>query len=141
MTPKARAEASAKAMWADDGASKWFGMEIIDVDEGCAVLELTVQQHHCNGHGMCHGGVIFSLADSAFAFACNSRNQRTVAQHNAISFIAPGQLNDRLRADAREVSLAGRSGIYDVSVTNQDNTVIAEFRGTSRAIRGTLYEE
>lgn len=141
MTPKDRAKASAAAMWGDDGASKWFGMELIEVDEGRAVLELTVQSHHCNGHGMCHGGVIFSLADSAFAFACNSRNQRTVAQHNDITFVAPGQLHDRLRAEAREVSLQGRSGIYDVGVINQDNTVIAEFRGLSRAIRGTLFDE
>jgi acyl-CoA thioesterase len=85
--------------------------------------------------------VIFSLADSAFAFACNSRNQVTVAQHNTINFIAPGHLGDRLVATAREVSLTGRSGIYDATVKNQDGKVIAEFRGMSRAIRGQLFEE
>lgn len=128
-------------MWSDDGASKWLGMSLIEIDEGRAVIELTVERHHCNGHGMCHGGITFSLADSAFAFACNSRNQSTVAQHNSITYTAPGHLGDRLRAEAREVSLEGRSGIYDVRVTNQDNQTIAEFRGLSRAISGTLFDE
>lgn len=141
MTPKERAEASAAAMWANDAASKWFGMEITEMDEGRAVLELTVAEHHCNGHGICHGGVTFSLADSAFAFACNSRNQATVAQHNLISYLAPGRAGDRLRAEAVEVSLQGRSGIYDIKVTKEDGTVIAEFRGFSRAIKGQLFEE
>ena len=81
------------------------------------------------------------LADSAFAFACNSRNQSTVAQHNLISFVSPGRLGDRLIATATEISLTGRSGIYDVTVTNQDNQKIAEFRGISRAINGTLFDE
>lgn len=141
MTPRERAEKSAAAMWANDNASPWFGMEITAIDEGCATLELTVADHHCNGHGICHGGVTFSLADSAFAFACNSRNQNTVAQSNTITFTAPGRLGDRLTARAREVSLTGRSGIYDVTVTNQDGTVIAEFRGLSRAIKGQLFDE
>lgn len=141
LTPDTRARKSAEAMWADDNASKWFGMEIAGVSEGQATLTLKVELHHCNGHGICHGGVIFSLADSAFAFACNSRNQVTVAQHNTINFIAPGQLGDVLTANAREISLTGRSGVYDATVTNQDGKVIAEFRGMSRAIRGQLFEE
>ncbi|MFC3614120.1 hydroxyphenylacetyl-CoA thioesterase PaaI [Lutimaribacter marinistellae] len=141
MTPQERAERSAQAMWAGDQASKWAGMEIIRVDEGEAVLEMTVEDHHCNGHAICHGGVIFMLADSAFAFACNSRNQSTVAQHNVVSFIAPGQKGDRLTATAREISLTGRSGIYDIQVTNQDGRQIAEMRGFSRAIKGGLFDE
>lgn len=141
MTPKQRAEQAAAAMWDQDNASKWAGMDLIGVDEGEAILALTVQHHHCNGHGICHGGVTFMLADSAFAFACNSRNQSTVAQHNMISFIAPGQLGDRLTARAAEQNLSGRSGIYDVTVTNQDGQKIAEFRGFSRAINGTLFQE
>lgn len=141
MTPKERAERSCAAMWASDNASKWAGMEIAEVDEGKAVLQLTVEAHHCNGHGICHGGVTFMLADSAFAFACNSRNQSTVAQSNSITYTAPGRLGDRLTADAREISLTGRSGIYDVTVKNQDDLVIAEFRGLSRAIKGHLFEE
>ncbi len=141
MTPTDRARKSAEAMWANDNASKWAGMEITHVDEGTATLELTVEAHHCNGHAICHGGVIFMLADSAFAFACNSRNQSTVAQHNLINFLAPGKQGDRLTAHASEVSLTGRSGIYDVSVTNQDGQKIAEFRGMSRAIKGHLFDE
>ena len=141
MTPKTRAERAAQAMWAQDHASKWAGMEITHMDEATATLEMTVEAHHCNGHGICHGGVTFMLADSAFAFACNSRNQSTVAQHNVISFVAPGRLGDRLIATATELSLTGRSGIYDVTVTNQDGQKIAEFRGFSRAIKGTLFDE
>jgi acyl-CoA thioesterase len=141
MTPKQRAEKSAEAMWASDNASKWAGMAIAAVDEGCATLELTVEPHHCNGHGICHGGVTFMLADSAFAFACNSRNQSTVAQSNSITFTAPGRLGDRLVAQASEVSLSGRSGIYDVTVENQNGQMIAVFRGLSRAIKGQLFDE
>ncbi|CAD0187025.1 Acyl-coenzyme A thioesterase PaaI [Ruegeria sp. THAF57] len=141
MTPKERAERAAHAMWREDNASRWVGMRIDDVDEGRATLSMMIEKHHTNGHGICHGGVIFMLADSAFAFACNSKNQSTVAQHNDISYIAPGRLGDRLFAEAREVSLTGRNGIYDVTVTNQKNTVIAEFRGCSRAIPGQLFEE
>jgi len=141
MTPKERAHKSAQAMWDNDKASKWVGMQIVSLDEGIASLNLTVHDHHCNGHGICHGGIIFLLADSAFAFSCNSRNQVTVAQHNTISYIAPGQLGDTLTALAREVSLSGRNGIYDVTVTNQDNKIIAEFRGMSRAINGNLFQE
>ncbi|MEQ9695377.1 hydroxyphenylacetyl-CoA thioesterase PaaI [Shimia sp. SDUM112013] len=141
MTPKDRAEKSAAAMWAGDRASQDLGMTIVEVDEGRAVLQLTVAERHSNGHGICHGGITFSLADSAFAFACNSRNQSTVAQHNIISYLAPGRLGDVLTATATELSLTGRSGIYDVKVTNQDGTVIAEFRGFSRAIKGQLFEE
>ncbi len=141
MTPKERAEKSAVAMWATDRASQHMGMQINDIDEGRATLSMTVRPEHCNGHGICHGGFTFTLADSAFAFACNSRNQATVAQHNSISYIAPGREGDVLTATAREVSLTGRSGIYDVTVSNQDGQVIAEFRGASRAIKGHLFEE
>ena len=141
MTPKERAAKVAETMWSDDRASGWFGMELIDIDEGCATLALTVSDQHVNGHGICHGGVIFSLADSAFAFACNSRNQSTVAHQNTITYIRPGQLGDRLTAKAREISLTGRTGITDVTVTNQSGETIAEFRGVSRAIRGHVFEE
>jgi acyl-CoA thioesterase len=141
MTPKERARKSADAMWSTDGASQWLGMSLVSVDEGQAVMSLTVEKHHCNGHGMCHGGITFSLADSCFAFACNSRNQATVAQNNMITFTAPAKLGDRLTATAREVSLTGRSGIYDVRVENQDGQTVAEMRGLSRAIKGQLFEE
>jgi len=141
MKPKERAEKAAAIMWENDRASPWIGMRLDTIDEGRSKMSLVVQDHHVNGHDICHGGIIFSLADSAFAFACNSRNQNTVAQHNSITYISPGKLGDTLTADAKEVSLSGRSGIYDVTVTNQNNDVIAEFRGCSRAIRGQLFEE
>lgn len=141
MTPKERAEKAAAAMWANDAASKWFGMEIVEMDEGRATLTLTVAAHHCNGHGICHGGVSHALADSTFAFACNSRNVPTVGQHTTMNYVAPGRLGDRLTATATELSLTGRSGIYDVRVTNQDNILIAEFRGMSRATGGQHFQE
>jgi acyl-CoA thioesterase len=141
ISAETRARRSAEAMWASDDASKWLGMRINEVGPGRAELSLTVEKHHTNGHDICHGGVIFSLADSAFAFACNSYNKSAVAQHNTISFIAPGHLGDRLTATAREVSLRGRNGIYDVKVTTQDGTVIAEMRGCSRMINGQHFDE
>lgn len=141
MTPKERAERAATALWEQDSASRWLGMEIESVDEGVAVLTLIVQPHHANGHGICHGGITYALADSAFAVACNSRNQSTVAQHNSISYIAPAKLGDVLRAHARELSLSGRNGIYDVIVSNQHGERIAFFRGCSRSIRGRLFDE
>ncbi|WP_193140909.1 hydroxyphenylacetyl-CoA thioesterase PaaI [Meridianimarinicoccus sp. MJW13] len=141
MTPKERAARAAKAMWSDDGASQWLGMTLVSVDEGTSVMTLLVEQHHCNGHRICHGGITFSLADSAMAFACNSRNQATVAQSNMITYTAPARAGDILTATAHEVSLTGRSGIYDVRVTNQKGETIAEMRGLSRSIKGQLFEE
>lgn len=137
MTPSELARACADAMWANDDASKWLGMRLDDVGPGTATVSMDVERHHTNGHDICHGGFIFTLADSAFAFACNSYNTLVVAQHNSITFIAPGRLDDRLTAVAREVARFGRSGIYDVRVTNQDDTLIAEFRGASRTVKGT----
>jgi acyl-CoA thioesterase len=141
MTPRERARRSAEAMWQGDHASAWVGMEIADVDEGTATLTLTIREDHCNGHGIGHGGVTFMLADSAFAFACNSRNMATVAQHNSISYLAPVRLGDRLTATAVETNLRGRSGITDVTVTNQSGETIALFRGASRALGSPLFEE
>ncbi|WP_043918424.1 hydroxyphenylacetyl-CoA thioesterase PaaI [Jannaschia aquimarina] len=141
MTPAERARRSAQTMWESDAASHWLGMELVEVEEGRAVLSLPVQAHHCNGHGICHGGVTFALADSAFAFACNSRNRVTVAQHNAITYLAPAHKGDVLTAVAVEIALTGRSGICDVRVVDQTGRAIAEFRGNSRAIGGTLFDE
>ena len=132
------ARKSAEAMWAEDRASQGLGMRLGEVSAGRAVLSMTVTETMVNGHDICHGGFIFTLADSAFAFACNSYNQRTVAQHCAVTFITSGRLGDQLTATASERSRTGRSGIYDVTVTRQDGAVIAEFRGHSREIKGTL---
>lgn len=126
-------------MWSADQASKWLGLTLDAVGPGTATLSMTVAAHHTNGHGICHGGFIFTLADSAFAFACNSYNRHAVAQHNTISFMRPGKLGAKLVAEAREISLAGRTGIYDVTVRDAD-TVIAEFRGVSRVIDGVHFE-
>ncbi len=132
------ARACAEQMWADDSASKGLGMQLISVEPGCSVLAMTITDKMVNGHNIAHGGFIFTLADSAFAFACNTYNQRAVAQHCAVTFIAPGKLGDRLTARAIEQQRFGRSGIYDITVTREDGTVIAEFRGHSRTIEGTL---
>ena len=139
--PQQRAERSAEAMWAQDRASTWFGMSAPTVTPGGATMTLLVRPEHCNGHGICHGGVIFALADSCFAFACNSYNQVTLAQHNTISYVAPGREGDTLTAEAREVSRSGRSGIYDVTVRGGDGTLVATFRGCSRTIKGQNFEE
>jgi acyl-CoA thioesterase len=132
------ARACADAMWADDAASRGLGMELIAVEPGHAVLAMNVTDKMVNGHDLCHGGYIFTLADSAFAFACNTYNQRTVAQHCAITFVAAARRGDRLVARATERLRAGRSGIYDVTVTSEEGFVIAEFRGNSRAIEGEI---
>jgi acyl-CoA thioesterase len=141
MTPQEIARRSADAMWARDDASKWLGAALDSVGPGTASMSMTVEGHHTNGHDICHGGFIFALADSAFAFACNSYNRAAVAQHNTISFISPGALGDRLTAIAHEVALNGRSGLYDVRVTNQDGRLIAEFRGASRVVKGSHFRE
>jgi acyl-CoA thioesterase len=125
-------------MWETDHASRGLGMRIVAVAPGEARLEMIVRPDMANGHGMCHGGFVFTFADSAFAFACNSRNQRMVAAHGDISFIAPAQVGDTLTAHAREVHLRGRGGLYDVSVRNQTGGLIAEFRGHCRAIEGSV---
>ena len=135
------AEASAQAMWAEDKASRALGMKIEKIGPGFAVLSMSVGADMVNGHGSCHGGYIFTLADSAFAFACNSHNQRHVAQHCQISYLSPGRLGMRLTAEARERHRGERSGIYDVTVKSETGDVIAEFRGHSRSIPGVLVPE
>ena len=141
MTPQELAEASAQALWNDDSASQRLGMVMEHLAPGEATLSMTVTEAMSNGHGTCHGGYIFTLADSAFAFACNGYNQRTVGQHASITYLSPGRLGDRLTAAAREVSRQGRSGVYDVRITNQDGVHIAEFRGHSRTVKGTHLPE
>lgn len=136
-----RAERSRDAMWNTDKASRWLGMECTRIAPGEAEITMKVEPHHCNGHETCHGGVSYALADTAFAFACNSYNKIAVAQHNSITYIAPGYEGDLLTAHAIERSKSGRSGIYDVSITNQMGVLIAEFRGGSRIIHGQHFDE
>ena len=131
------AEQSAKVMWDNDAASRALGMELVSVVPGRAVVTMTVRADMVNGWDVCHGGLIAALADSAFAVACNSRGQVTVAAGFEIDLLEPARLGDRLVATAREVVLRGRSGLYDVTVTRPDgadgHVVVAEFRGRSRA--------
>ena len=141
MTPQDRAEKSAAVMWENDAASKWLGMTLDAVGPGTATLSFSIQDHHLNGHYICHGGYIFTLADSAFAFACNSYNQITVAQENQITFLSPGKRDERLTAHAVETAKTGRSGVYDVTVTAPDGRKVAVFRGLSRTIKGQHFEE
>ena len=134
------ARRSAEAMWAGDRASRSLGMEILDVGPGRATLRMTVTDDMVNGHAIGHGGYTFTLADSAFAFACNSYNRVTVAAGAEIRFRAPTRLGDVLTATATERQRAGRDGTYDISVSNVAGTVVATFVGRSKEIGGTLFE-
>ena len=140
LPPEEVARRSADAMWAEDHASKALGMRVVEVSAGRAVLEMTVRADMVNGHGIGHGGLTFSLADSAFAFACNSHNRRTVAQHCEITYLAPTRLGDVLTATAVEREREARDGTYDVTVRSPTG-VVAEFLGKSKEIRGHLFAE
>jgi len=130
--------ACADAMGADDAASRELGLQLISVEPGQAVLGMAVTEAMVNWHDTCHGGFIYLLADTAFGYACNSRNQRMVAQYCSISYLNPAQRGERLTAHATERQRQGRSGIYDVAVKREDGAVIAEFRGHARAIEGNF---
>ena len=132
------AELSAQALFAKDGASKSLGISIDEVRPGFARLRMPVRADMVNGHGMCHGGLIFALADSAFAVACNTHNAVTVAAAASIDFLAPAHVHDELTAEARELWRSKRSGIYEISVSNQRGETIALFRGRSHCTGGQL---
>ena len=121
-------------MWAADAASAALGMRLVELGPGRARVSMAVRPDMVNGHDLCHGGLIASLADSTFALACNSRGPVTVAAGFEVDFLEPARLGQVLEADAREVALRGRSGLYDVTVRVGD-TVVAEFRGRSRSLR------
>jgi acyl-CoA thioesterase len=140
LDPQARAEHAAAAMWADDHASQALGIRLESVGPGRAVLAMTVREDMVNGHGIGHGGLTFALADSAFAFACNSYNRATVAAGAEIRFRRPTRRGDRLVATAVERERVGREGVYDVEVT-RDGEVVATFVGRSKEIGGSLFEE
>ena len=128
------ARRSAETMWAGDAASRMLGMEIVSVGAGSATVTMTVREDMINGWDLCHGGLVASLADSAFALACNSHGSVTVAAGFDVAFLEPARLGDVLVAAATERALRGRSGVYDVTVTRSaDDTVVAEFRGRSRS--------
>ena len=127
------------AMFAADTASRvTMGMELLTCEPGHAVMRMTVQQQHLNGHQICHGGFIFTLADSTFAFACNSHNKNAVASACSIEFLRPGHLDDVLTCEGIEQVLNGRHGVYDMKVSNQRGEVVALFRGKSAQIPGVV---
>src|SRR5947208_16392141 len=121
-------------MYAADLASRHLGIEISDVEPGRATASMTVREDMVNGHGICHGGFVFTLADTAFAFACNTYDERTVAAGADVTFLEPVASGDRLVARATERARRGRSGVYDVTVTRADGVAVAEFRGRSRSL-------
>jgi acyl-CoA thioesterase len=133
--PQHIAERVATDMLAQDAASRGLGMTVEAMAPGFARLSMSVRADMLNGFHICHGGFIALLADSAFAFACNSRNDLTVAAGFAVDFLLPAQQGDLLRAEAREVALGARSGIYDVSVTNQRGETVAVLRGRSHRMK------
>jgi len=136
LTPQALAEKVAAAMYARDPASQGLGITLDGVGAGCATMSMAIRADMLNGHGSCHGGFIFTLADSAFAFACNSYNLNTVGAACSIDYLAPGRQGDVLTASAREQALAGKSGVYDVTVVNQEGRTVALFRGKSLRVGG-----
>ena len=136
LSPQALAEHVRCGMLANDRATRALGMEITAMGPGHATITMAVRADMLNGFDTCHGGYITTLADSTFAFACNSHNTMTVASGLSVDFLAPGREGDRLTAAAEEVSLAGRTGVYDVTVTNQRGERIAVFRGRSHRMKG-----
>ena len=139
MTPEQRAIQVGQTMFANDAASKdTMGMELVSVAPGRAVMRMAVKPLHLNGHQICHGGFIFTLADSTFAFACNSHNRNTVASACAIDFLAPARLGDVLEAEAVERSRSGRTGVYDITVKVRGGKTVALFRGKSYRIDGEV---
>jgi len=130
------AEACRDAMWQGDRASRALGMRVVSVGPGTATLDMTVRDDMLNGHDICHGGLVTTLADSAFAFACNGYNEMTVASGFDCNLVAAAKGGDRLTAVASEASRSGRTGVYDVTVRNQRGELVAVFRGRSYTMKG-----
>ena len=135
------AQATCDAMWRNDRASKALGMQVLAVGPGSATLSMTVREDMLNGHDICHGGLVATLADSTFAFACNAYNEATVASGFDVSLLAASRLGDVLTATARELNRAGRTGVYDISVSNQRGETVAVFRGRSYSMKGKAVVE
>ena len=134
--PQNVAEATRDAMWRNDRASRWLGMVVRAVGPGTATVSMTVRNEMLNGHDICHGGLITTLADSAFAFACNAYNEVTVASGFDVNLVAAARLDDVLTATATQTNKAGRTGVYDIAVRNQHGEAVAIFRGRSYTIKG-----
>ena len=140
-TPQQVADAARDAMWKDDRASRSLGIEVLAVGPGTSTLVMTVREDMLNGHHICHGGLVTTLADSAFAFACNAYNELTVAAGFDVNLLAAARLGDVLKATAHEVSKAGRTGVYDITVNNQHGEAVAAFRGRSYTMKGRALVE
>ncbi|MDD5478168.1 hydroxyphenylacetyl-CoA thioesterase PaaI [Rhodoferax sp.] len=136
--PQALADAVTQAMWSRDHAAQGLALQMLSVKPGYALLAMSVRGDMVNGHGICHGGFMFALADTAFAYACNSYNQNTVASSCNIDFLAPAREGDVLEAEAVERSLSGRTGVYDITVRTRSGKTIALFRGKSYRIKGEV---
>jgi acyl-CoA thioesterase len=130
MTNEERAKAVVDKMMEDDKFSQWLGIEVVEIKEGISKIKMTVRKEMMNGLGIVHGGVAFSLADSAFAFACNNRNVLSVALDTAINFLKPVHVNDVLVAEAKELHNGKSTGLYHITITNQHDHVVAMFKGT-----------
>ncbi|WP_288377521.1 hydroxyphenylacetyl-CoA thioesterase PaaI [uncultured Pseudomonas sp.] len=137
-TPEALARACANAMYARDPATQGMGIELLEAGPGSATVRMTVRADMIQGHGTCHGGFLFALADSAFAFACNSHDEATVALGCSIDYVAPALLGDQLTANAHEVVRKSRTGLYDVRLENQRGELVALFHGKSYTLRGSV---
>jgi acyl-CoA thioesterase len=140
LDPQALAELAGKTMYERDPASQRLGMLLDEIRPGYARMSMRVREDMLNGHGTCHGGYIFMLADSAFAFACNSHNFNTVGAGCSIDYLAPGREGDLLMAEAVEQALSGKTGVYDIVVTNQEGRKVALFRGKSHRVNGMVAE-
>jgi len=141
LNEQAIAERVAEVMYRDDIAAQHLGIRIEEVGPGYSKLTMTVGPEMINGHDICHGGMTFSLADTAFAYACNSRNEATVAAGCSIEFLAPAMKGAKLTAVARETAKRGRQGVYDMTVTDDDGNVIAVMRGKAASLRRPVFED
>jgi len=135
------ARACADKLWQGDRVRQALGMDLAAIGPGAATVSMRVRRDMLNAHEMCHGGMIFTLADAALSYASNSQDATSLAQNCSIVFLAPGRLDDTLTATAREVARPGRTGVYDVRVTRQDGTTIAEFRGMTRTTGGSIIDD
>jgi acyl-CoA thioesterase len=135
---QALAQAVLRAMYPLDRTAGFLGIDVVEIGPGFARARMLVRREMTNGHGICHGGIIFTLADTAFAYSCNSHNRNAVASGCSIDFVSPAREGDILVAIARERSMAGRTGLYDVEVSDQAGKTIALFRGRSYRIAGEV---
>ncbi len=140
LSPQQIAERSTETLWREDRAARGMGMELMEVGPGAAKLRMAVREDMANCHGICHGGFIFAVADTAFAYACNSFNHAAVASGADINYVAPAHVGDVLTAHGHARQQGGRNGLYDIEVTNQDGNTIALFRGRSTRIRKPIFD-